>query len=87
MPGRLIGLLVVAAFAAFVVYMAAQQFGAKCEVCVSFNGRTVCEVALASDREAAQTDAISSACSQLTGGVGELVACTGTPPRSSKCQE
>ena len=87
MPGRLIGLAIVAAFVAIVIYMAAQQFGAECEVCVSFNGRTVCEVALASDREIAQMEATSSACSQIAGSVGDTVACTGSVPRSVRCTE
>ncbi len=87
MQGKWIWFVAVAAFAAWVVYMAAGQFTTQCEVCMRFNGRTVCEVALASDRDSAQMQATTSACAQLANGVNETMACTGARPHSMACRE
>ena len=70
-----------------IVYLAMGQFSARCEVCMQFDGRTVCETALAADRSEAQTQATSSACAQVTRGVTDVVACTHRMPKSVRCEE
>jgi len=87
MNRTLIGTLIILSFAAFVVYLTAQQFSTQCEVCVTYAGRRLCETAVAADRKEAQQQATSSACSQLTGGVTDTVRCTGAVPESVRCEE
>jgi len=83
LAGVAIGIAVVGT----IIYLAMGQFSARCEVCMQFNGRTVCETALAADRSEAQAQATSSACAQLTKGVTDVVACTRMVPKSVSCEE
>jgi hypothetical protein len=87
MNRTIIGVLIAAAFVAIVVYMAMGEFSTRCEVCMTFKGRSVCETALAADRQHARMQAQSSACTQITNGVSEIVACTGSQPDSVRCEE
>ena len=82
-----IGILILLSFIAIVVYMAMSQFETRCRVCVQFNGGTVCEVALASDPASAQQQAMTSACSQLTGSVTDSFNCAARAPISIECSE
>jgi hypothetical protein len=82
-----VGVAIGIAVAGTIVYLAMGQFSARCEVCMTFNGRTVCETALAADRAEAQSQATSSACAQLTKGVTDVVACTRMVPKSVSCEE
>ncbi len=82
-----VGALILITLGAAIVYLAMGQFKARCEACVTFGGRQVCETAVASSPAEAEQQAVYSACSQLTRGVTEIVACTGAPPRRLKCEE
>ena len=82
-----LGILILLSFIAIVVYMAMGQFETRCRVCVQFNGQTVCEVALAADPSSAQQQAMTSACSQLTGSVTGSFNCTARAPTSVECTE
>jgi len=86
MSRTLVGVLVLIAFAATVVYLAMGELSARCEVCVAFGGQTRCEVAVASNPADAEQQATYGACSQITGGVTEIVACTGRVPQSVVCE-
>lgn len=87
MNHTVLGVSILVTFAAVVVYMTAGQFAARCEVCVSYNGRHKCETARAADTADAQQQALSSACTQLTSGVTEIVQCTSSRPDSVRCNE
>ena len=82
-----VGILILLAFVAVVVYLAMGQFDTRCRVCVQFKGQTVCETSVASDPESAQQQAMFIACSQLTNGVTESFNCTGRAPSSITCEE
>ena len=82
-----VGVLILLSFIAIVVYLAMSQFDTRCRVCVEFNGGTVCEVAVASDPPSAQQQAMTSACSQLTGSVTDSFNCTARAPLSVECTE
>ena len=82
-----VGALILITLGAAIVYLTMGQFSARCEACVVFGGRQICEIAVASNPAEAEQQAVYSACSQLTRGVTEIVACTGTPPRRLTCGE
>ncbi len=83
----LFGVLVLAVFLVGIVYLAMGQFDARCEACVNFRGRTICDSARASNPADAQEQATYSACSRLAQGVTEIVSCTNHPPRSLRCEQ
>jgi hypothetical protein len=56
----------------------------RCEVCVTFNGRTACRTAGASTEAQAVRTATENACAQMASGVTDSMACENTPPGSVK---
>ncbi len=87
MSRTLIGVLILVAFAAAVVYLAMGELSVRCNVCVAYKGRNVCETAVASSLADAEQQATYSACAQMTGGVTDIVACTNRVPQSVSCEE
>jgi len=87
MSRTLVGVLILITFAAVVIYLAMGQLSVRCRVCVAFGGQTRCETAVANSPADAQEQANYSACSQLTRGVTEIVACTNSFPQSVRCEE
>ena len=85
MNRTLVGIAVFLAFVAFAVYTAMSGLGTRCEVCMTIDGRTVCEAARAADESAAIMQAQSSACSRLTNGVTQVIRCSNLPPASVDC--
>ncbi len=81
----LFGVTVLILFVVAVVLGAMSQLRTRCEVCMEFRGRQVCEVARADDEEAAILQATTAACSILSGGVTDGIRCGNTPPRSIRC--
>ena len=64
--------------AAFLAVMAWSTFGNAtnhCEVCVTFNGNTVCRNGAGTTKENAERIARDEACTDLTHGMTELVRC------------
>ena len=86
MSRTLAGVLILVAFVATVVYLAMGALSVRCEVCVAFGGQTLCESAVASNPADAEQQATYGACSQITGGVTQIVACTGRVPQSVRCE-
>jgi hypothetical protein len=82
-----VGLVIGAAFLAAVVYVTLDQARVRCEVCMSFGGREICETAMSLDRAQAVQQATASACAQISGGVTQGIQCTSTPPASTRCSE
>jgi hypothetical protein len=56
----------------------------RCEVCMTFNGRTACRTAGASSEAQALRTATENACAQIASGVTDSMACENTPPGSVK---
>ena len=83
----IVGVLLAGAFVAALITVTLQQSGVECEVCLTFNGRSMCETAAAPDRSDAQMQATSSICSQLSGGVTQGIQCSNTRPTSVRCVE
>jgi hypothetical protein len=57
----------------------------SCEVCIEFRGSTECRAASAKTREEAEMAAASTACSLISGGVGDSIACNNTEPKRVSC--
>lgn len=83
-------LLVLAGLAAFgaILWMGVQaQSGYHCEICVRYEGRRACGRVAASSIEDARARALSQACSILTTGVTNTLACERGPIESQECTE
>jgi hypothetical protein len=85
MSRTIAGIVIGLTFLGFVVYTAMSELGTRCEVCMSVNGRTICEAARASDESTAIMQAQSSACSRLTSGVTQVIRCGNMQPASIDC--
>ncbi|MGH0038354.1 MAG: hypothetical protein ACQGVK_25250 [Myxococcota bacterium] len=59
--------------------------GVTCELCMEFEGRTVCRSASAEDRDTAIYGARMAACAVLSQGVTSGMQCDRTPPKSLVC--
>ncbi len=81
--GALLGL----AFVAAVIWAAFEATQVQCEICVEYKGRKACSTAQAADVLQAEAQALSGACSQVTGGVTETLECDRTPPTLRRCSE
>jgi hypothetical protein len=81
-PAAWLGVLFVVVVLGFIVYSTFQGTGYKCEVCVTFNGRTDCRVAGAKTQEHAIRTAVENACAQLASGVADSTRCDQTRPDS-----
>jgi hypothetical protein len=80
--------LVVAALATagLIVLGVRQSMGHGCEVCITFEGRTVCRTAQgASEDEATQT-ATQNACALLASGMTKTVQCQNRQPDKVVCE-
>jgi hypothetical protein len=70
-----------------VIWSAFQATQIQCEVCVEYKGRSACSTARAADVQQAESQALSGACSQVTGGVTETLECDRIPPVRRQCSE
>ena len=77
-----IGVIFVVAVFALLVYNSMQLSEVRVEVCITFNGESVCRKARGPDRETAQRNATDNACSYLTSGVTGTISCMQTRPDS-----
>jgi hypothetical protein len=83
---KIITLLVILGFVAFLAWSTIQSQGTECEVCVQFNGRENCATASGpSELEATQT-AQNTACGPVTFGMDDAIACDNKPPISRSCR-
>ncbi|HEX6967053.1 MAG TPA: hypothetical protein VF166_14770 [Gemmatimonadaceae bacterium] len=85
-PGRLIGILVVLALAAFLFWSTLASQKANCRVCVAFNGGQNCASASASTTEEARRSAQATACGVLAHGMAESINCGNEQPVSAECE-
>jgi len=56
----------------------------RCEICITYLGRTQCRTAAARTRETAQRAAAELACSEIEGNMADRINCPNTPPDSLK---
>ena len=67
-------------FAVLVVYSTMGAGRVRCEVCITYQGRSSCRTASARTRELALRTATENACAQIASGVTESNQCENTPP-------
>lgn len=78
----LLGVLLLAGVIALMVWSSMGLREHRVEVCMTFEGKSVCRVAHGASREAAQRQALDNACAMLTSGVTGTISCAQTPPDS-----
>ncbi len=83
--GTLIGIIIAAIFAGFLLWstMAAQRL--DCQACVEFNGRRNCARVSGNTQAEALRAAVSTACGPVASGMNESIACQNRPPISQQC--
>ena len=59
--------------------------GFRCEVCVTFDGRSVCRSVDGAEENHALAAARTNACAQLASGVTDTMACERTQASKSSC--
>jgi hypothetical protein len=69
------GIGFIVAFLAAMAYSTFGNNGFRCEVCMTFNGQSVCRNGAGASQEAAERVARDEACTDLTHGMTELVRC------------
>ena len=72
-------------FIGVVVYRSLTIARYECEVCVTFQGQTVCRTAASGTREASIESAVTSACGTLASGMTDSIRCQNTPPDRTTC--
>lgn len=72
-------------FMAFVVYRSIHLAGVRCEVCVTYRGRSQCRTVEGQSEDEARMAATTNACAYLSSGVTDGMACARTPPVRAEC--
>ena len=81
-PTVILGIAFAAAVLAVLIFTTIGTNKFRCEVCITFNGRTACRTAGASTEAQAVRTATENACAQIASGVTDSMACESTPPKS-----
>jgi hypothetical protein len=76
----LVGILMVAAILAVIIYSSLNLAAYRVEVCMAFNGRTNCRTASGSTEDFALRSARTNACAAIASGVTETIACESATP-------
>ena len=82
----IIGFLFAAFLLALMVYSSAGLRKVSCDICITFNGSTVCRRAEGKTRQDAVRTATDNACSGLYRDMAENIRCSNTPPKSVDCR-
>jgi hypothetical protein len=85
--GRLWTLIVLLAFAAFLLWSTLTSQRVECTVTVHFGGSEGNGTASAASRSDALREAQTAACGPLTGSMNDRIACSGKPPAASRCRD
>lgn len=83
---RLVTVLVIVAFIAFLVYSTLEVQRVECTVTVDFQGKRQTATASGATEESATEQAQSTACGPLVKGMDETIACSRRPPTAHKCR-
>jgi hypothetical protein len=73
------GVAFIAIFLAAMAYSTLGNAQYRCQVCITFAGKTVCRDGAASTKEQAERAASDIACSDLTSGMTNLMQCGNAP--------
>jgi hypothetical protein len=84
--GRLVALLIVLAFGAFLLWSTLASQRAECTVTVAFGGARGTGTASAASETDAVREAQTAACGPLTRGMNDRIACGRLPPVSRRCR-
>jgi hypothetical protein len=84
--GKLLTLLVVLAFAAFLLWSTLTSQHAECTVSVAFGGAQSTGTASAASEVDALREAQTAACGPITRGMNDRIACSRIPPASHRCR-
>ena len=84
--GTLIGLVVAAIFATFLLWSTLSAQRVDCEACVDFGGKRNCAKASGTSEEEALRTAVSTACGPVAQGMNESIACQNRPPVVRQCK-
>jgi hypothetical protein len=84
--GRLLTLLVVLVFAAFLLWSTLTSQHAECTVTVEYAGTRGSGTASAASEADAIREAQTAACGPLTEGMNDRIACSRVPPVSRRCR-
>lgn len=74
-------------FLIFVVYSTLQLNVVSCYVCVEYRGKIECASASGRTKELAADAAVTVACSGISSGVTESIACTNAPRVREDCSK
>jgi hypothetical protein len=83
---KILTILAVIGFFAFLLYNTLSAQKATCEVCVEFNGGRNCATASHESEEEAKHSAQQTACGPLANGMNDVIACGRRPPVSTQCR-
>ena len=72
-------------FMGFVVWRTFHLQGMRCEVCITYEGRSQCRTVEGEREEDARHAAVGNVCAFLASGVTDGMACARTPPTKSVC--
>ena len=81
-PTAWIGAVFLVAVVGWIVYSSLHSNRYRCQICLTFNGRTECRTAGAQSHEQARRAAVENACALLAAGVTETTQCEETTPDS-----
>lgn len=84
--GKVLALIVVLAFAGFLLWSTLSSQRVQCTVTVDFHNAQNTATASAASEEAAIREAQTAACGPLAQGMNESIACSRVPPVIQKCQ-
>jgi hypothetical protein len=80
----IIGILLAVGILAAIIFTTFGNQGYRCEVCMTYKGRSACRAAAASTKENAERTATQNACAQISDGSFDSARCENTPPDSIK---
>ena len=83
---RIAAVVVLTPVIGFVVYSSFQVSAVECEVCMQFDGRTICRSASAARRDEALRSAADNACALLTSGMTNSIRCQQSEPVRTECR-
>jgi hypothetical protein len=84
--GRIIALLVVVGFVAFLLWTTLSAQRAECSVAVEFQGQSGQATASAGSEADAIREAQTAACGPITGSMNDRIACAKVQPVSRRCR-
>jgi hypothetical protein len=76
----MLGIAFIVLFLAVMFLLTPRRAKFNCEVCMTFDGRTVCRKGGGETREAAVRIATDTACTDLTSGMTPLLQCQSSAP-------